>query len=49
MRKSSGLLKRLERVSYIFLFEWKSWASFRKKSEQILKGYILRMLGLPEK
>ena len=42
MKKSSGLLKRLVRVSEIWMFEYKNFATFQSRSKVLVMDYIKR-------
>ena len=43
VKKNSGLFKRLLRASEIFLYEYKDWPSFQKKSYSLVVEYMLRL------
>lgn len=42
VKKSSGLLKRLVRVSEIWMFEYKNFATFQSRSKVLVMDYIKR-------
>jgi hypothetical protein len=44
VKKSSGLLKRLLRLSEIWLYEYKDFQGFKKRSHALLFDYIKRSL-----
>jgi len=46
LKKTSGLVKRLMRVTYIFVFEFVDWPSFRKTLQSYIGNYLLRSIGL---
>jgi len=43
VKKSSGLPKRLLRISEIWLFDFKDWESFQKKFEGLVVDYVKRV------
>jgi hypothetical protein len=45
VKKKSGLLKRLLRVSEIWLFDFKDWASFQTKVKLLLVDYLQRLVS----
>lgn len=42
VKKTSGLAKRLQRISEIWLFEAKDWESFLKKVDSLVVEYVRR-------
>ena len=46
VKKTSSLPKRLLRLSEIWLYEFKDWASFGKKSQSLLGDWASQMFGL---
>ena len=42
VKKSSGLLKRLIRVSEIWMFEYKNFATFQSRAKILVMDYIKR-------
>jgi hypothetical protein len=42
VKKSSGIVKRFLRVSEIYLYDFRDWATFRKKAKQITIDYIMK-------
>jgi len=46
VKKSSGLWKRLLRLSEVYLNEFTSWRGFWKKAKSILFDYLSRKVGL---
>jgi hypothetical protein len=49
VKKSSGIAKRLVRLSEIFLFDFKDWPGFQKTARMMIVDYILRQVGLKAK
>ena len=43
---SSGVFKRLIRLSEIFLFDFKDWKWFQGKAKALLYDYVLRKVGM---
>ena len=46
VRKTSGLLKRLFRMSNVLLWEFKDWNSFQKKAKLLVVDYIYKSIGM---
>ena len=44
VKKKSGLFKRLLRVSEIWLYEYKDWASFQNKVKLLVADYMYRLV-----
>jgi hypothetical protein len=45
MKKSSGLLRRLLRVTQIWLYEFKDFPAFRRSATSMLHNFIRRQMG----
>jgi hypothetical protein len=45
VKRSSSLPKRLLRLSEIWMFEFKDWASFGKKAQSLMGDWVAQLLG----
>eukprot|EP00596_Hydrurales_sp_CCMP1899_P005636 CAMPEP_0119035636 /NCGR_PEP_ID=MMETSP1177-20130426/2795_1 /TAXON_ID=2985 /ORGANISM="Ochromonas sp, Strain CCMP1899" /LENGTH=408 /DNA_ID=CAMNT_0006994205 /DNA_START=65 /DNA_END=1291 /DNA_ORIENTATION=- len=49
VKKSSGLFKRLLRISEIWIYDYKDFQGFQKKVQVLVIDYLKRVIGLPTK
>jgi hypothetical protein len=49
VKKSSGLFKRLLRISEIWIYDYKDFQGFQKKVQVLVIDYLKRVMGLPVK